>query len=151
MKLKLLVKHSTSFCSLRIPTVLLFECTIFVKLVRLVRSDPSKALDRPLRWGRDVVRFSGSKGAWTILDPIGVAILVPSGPSGRNFLVFLSVQTSVLSCRKQFLLLISPVFVSLPGRSLDWGPWGSECLIGSIFATGHIRSGAPPAGRCLSI
>ena len=91
-------------------------------------------------------------GAWTILEPIGVAIFVPSGPSARNFLVFLSVQTfSVLSCRKQFLLLISPVFVSLPGRSLDWGPWGSECLIGSIFATRHIRSGAPPAGRCLSI
>ena len=79
MKLKLLAKHSTSFCSLRIPTVLLFECTIFVKLVRLVRSDPSKALDLPLRWvakrirwrikwGRDVaVRFSGKRG----LDHLG--------------------------------------------------------------------------------
>ena len=32
-------------------------------------------------------------GAWTILEPIGVAIFVPSGPSARNFLVFLSVQT----------------------------------------------------------
>ena len=50
--------------------------------------------------------------SWTQLEWLAI-------PSGMNFFVFLSVQTSVLSYRKQFLLLISPVFVRLPGRSLD--------------------------------